>query len=438
MNAYNYSIQLTSVVSLKPQPNNPRTHSQRQIRQIADSIKTFGFTNPVMIDKDLTIIAGHGRVEAAKLLKFDLVPTVCLEHLNPDQIRAYVIADNRLAENAGWDSEILKIELQYLSNIDLGFDLTITGFEIPEIDLLLHGREKSTKPETVELDASSPAATVLGDLWQLGRHRLICGDSRNDSVYQQLMQGDLANAVFVDGPYNVKIDGHASGLGEVHHREFAVASGEMSEAEFTSFIGQVCARLVAHSRPGSLHYHCMDWRHLFELLTAGRTVYSEFKNMAVWTKDTAGMGSLYRSQHELVLIFKNGTAPHRNNVQLGKFGRNRTNVWQYAGVNAFARQTEEGRLGQLHPTVKPVAMVADALLDCTARGDIVLDAFLGSGTTLMAAERIGRACRAIEIDPIYVDVAIRRWQRQTGEVAVHSISGRTFDEIAQDKDATHV
>lgn len=422
---------------LKPHPGNARTHNKRQIRQLCESVKAFGWTNPVLIDRDNVIIAGHGRVEAAKLLKLPTVPTIRLEHLTPDQIRAYMLADNKLAMNAGWDGEILKIELQHLTSISLDFGITTTGFEVPEIDQLILGTEKPAAPESVELDNTGPAVTVPGDLWLLGPHRVICGDSLQDETYRRLTKQELAAAIITDSPYNVKIHGHASGLGRAQHREFAFASGEMSEAEFTAFLTKIFSLLVAYSRAGSLHYHFIDWRHLFEMLTAARGVYSEFKNMAVWVKDTPGMGSLYRSQHELILIFKNGAAPHLNNVQLGKFGRNRTNVWNYPGVNAFARQTEEGRLGLVHPCVKPVAMIADALLDCTARGEIVLDAFLGSGTTLMAAERTGRACRGIELDPLYVDVAIRRWQRQTGEAAVHADSDRTFDEIAQDKEADH-
>lgn len=432
----NLNIQHVPIESLKPHPGNARTHSKHQIKQLVASIQAFEWTVPVLIDRNDFIIAGHGRVEAAKVLKLTSVPAVRLEHLTPDQVRAYVIADNKLAANAGWDNERLKIELQHLTTIDLDFDIAAIGFEVPEIDLLLQDTEKAER-ESFEPEATGPAVTVLGDLWTMGRHRLICGNALDDDAYQNLMQGELAAAIFQDPPYNVKIHGHASGLGEVHHREFAFASGEMNETEFTRFLQESCAQLAAHSRPGSLHFLCMDWRHIFELMTAARAVYSEFKNMAVWVKDTAGMGSLYRSQHELILIFKNGNAPHRNNVQLGKFGRNRTNVWKYPGVNAFARQTEEGRLGQLHPTCKNLAMVADALLDCTARGEIVLDAFLGSGTTLMAAERTGRACRAIELDPQYVDVAIRRWQRQTGDDAVHVASGRTFNEISADRENGH-
>jgi DNA modification methylase len=237
---------------------------------------------------------------------------------------------------------------------------------------------------------------------------------------------------FTDRPYNVQIDGHASGLGAIHHRPFPMASGEMDQAGFTAFLGQACRNLAAFSTSGSIHYICMDWRHLEELLVAGRDAYGELKNLCVWVKDNAGMGSLYRSQHELVFVFKNGRSGHRNNVQLGGFGRNRTNVWRYPGVNSFARSGAEGNLLALHPTVKPVALVADAILDCSARGDIVLDAFLGSGTTVIAAGRTGRRCYGLELDPAYVDTIVRRWQALTGGSARHAASGRTFDDLTRE------
>ncbi len=435
----NSIVEALPVGALKTRPNNARTHSKLQIRQIADSIRAFGFISPILIDSTHTVIAGHGRLAAAQLLGLTLVPTLRLDHLTPDQIRAYVIADNKLAENAGWDREILSIELQHLTSLDSDLDVTITGFSVTEVDLILQeSADDAAKPETVDLGPPLPAVSRVGDLWQLGRHRILCGDALLRSSYETLMGTDRAHMVITDAPFNVKICGHVSGNGQIKHREFVQGSGELSEEQFTDFLNTVCTHLVAYSHSGSLHFLFMDFRHLSELLAAALPVYHELKNLCVWVKDNAGMGSLYRSQHELVLLFKNGTAPHRNNVQLGKFGRHRSNVWHYAGVNTFGRKTDEGHLSALHPTVKPVAMIADAILDCSARGDIVLDSFLGSGSTLIAAERTGRICYAMELDPLYVDVAIRRWQRHTGDHAVHAITGRRFDDVASELETTHV
>jgi len=416
------AIAYRSIETLSANPHNARTHSKHQIRQIADSLKAFGFTNPVLIDDKSTIIAGHGRVEAAKLLGIALVPTIRLENLSPNQIRAYVIADNRLAENAGWDKSILAIELQHLITIENDLEVTITGFEIPEIDLIL--QEASGKPDSDDLfdtDETDSAVTQSGDLWLLGKHRVLCGNALRQESYVTLMGSKRAAAVFVDPPYNVPIDGHATGNGSVRHREFQMASGEMSEAEFVAFLTTSLRLLVRYSAGSSVHFVCMDWRHMAELLAAGKQIYDVFLNLCVWTKNNGGMGSFYRSQHELIFVFRNGKRQHRNNVQLGQYGRNRTNVWEYPSVSTFSKQADENNLLALHPTVKPVALVADALLDCSARGDLVLDAFLGSGSTLIAAERVGRVCHGIEIDPIYVDVAIRRWQRHTGDYAVHAV-----------------
>jgi DNA modification methylase len=238
---------------------------------------------------------------------------------------------------------------------------------------------------------AGPPISKIGDLWLLGSHHVLCGNALDPTAFAALMVEERAAMVFTDPPYNVPIDGHASGLGAIHHRPFPMASGEMDRTEFTDFLAQAFRNLVAFSINGALHYICMDWRHVGELLTAGRKPYGEPKNLCVWVKHTCGMGSLYRSQHELVFVFKYGRQGHRNNIQLGRFGRNRSNVWSYPGANSFARCGEEGNLLALHPTVKPVAMVADAILDCSARGDIVLDAFLGSGTTVIAAERTGGA-----------------------------------------------
>ena len=424
------TIEYIALEDLKSNPRNARTHSKKQVRQIAKSIMAFGFINPVLLNKDNMIIAGHGRVAAARLLKLPQVPTIRLENLTPDQVRAYVLADNRLAEQAGWDESILAIELQHLLTIDGDFDVTVTGFEIPEIDLLLTPSDQKPDPDDAVELSSSPPVSQIGDLWQLGRHRVFCGSALERGSYAALMEARKASVAFTDPPYNVPIDGHVSGKGAIKHPDFKMAFGEMSEFEYLTFLNRALGLLARFSKTGSVHFVCMDWRHLGELLTAGRAVYGSFLNLCVWVKNNGGMGSFYRSQHELVLVFRNGNGPHRNNIQLGQFGRNRTNVWQYPGLNSFSKQSEEGNLLALHPTVKPVALIADALLDCSARGEIVLDSFLGSGSTLIAAERTGRCCYAIELDPVYVDTAIRRWQRHAGDHAVHAVSGQRFDEVA--------
>jgi len=426
------------VSELKNNPRNARTHSKQQIRQIADSIKAFGFTNPVLLDHGNTIIAGHGRVAAAKLLGLSLVPAIRLEDLSPDEIRAYVLADNRLAEKAGWDKSILAIELQYLTTIDSDFDVTITGFEIPEIDLVLATENAKPDPDDAfDIAETAQAVTRLGDLWCLGKHRVLCGSAVEQESYSILMASRRASVVFTDPPFNVRIDGHVSGNGSVRHREFPMASGEMSEFEFISFLSSSLRLLARYSASGSVHFVFMDWRHMSEVLAAGKQVYDSLLNLCIWVKNSGGMGSFYRSQHELVFVFRNGKGQHRNNVQLGQYGRNRTNVWEYPGVNTFSKQSDEGNLLALHPTVKPVAMVADALLDCSARGEVVLDAFLGSGSTLIAAERTGRICHGIELDPIYVDTVVKRWQRYSGDHAIHASTGKRFDQLGEESEAHH-
>lgn len=434
-------VEETPASSLKPYRANARTHSKHQIRQIANSIVAFGFTNPILIDGNNRIIAGHGRLEAAKLLGMERVPTIRLEGLNEDQIRAYVLADNKLAENAGWDPQILAIELQYLVELEsVDLDVTITGFEIPEVDAVITAVSGSSEPEPAvpEPDRDTPAITQPGDVWKLDKHRIICANSLHESTYRILMGTKRASGVFTDPPFNVRIDGHATGNGQIQHREFAMASGEMSEAEFVSFLTNAVDLTARFTTPNAIAYVCIDWRHVADLIRSALQSYDEFANLCVWVKDNGGMGSFYRSQHELVGVFRKGKGPHRNNIQLGQFGRNRTNVWQYPGVQTMSKQGGEGNLLALHPTVKPIAMVADAILDSTARNETVLDPFLGSGTAVMAAERVGRVCYGIEIDPAYVDVAIRRWQSFTGERAVHAVTGKSFDQIAASGEGTHV
>jgi DNA modification methylase len=416
---------------LKPDPGNARKHSKKQIGQIARSIRTFGFNVPVLVDANLRVIAGHGRLLAARQLGLSDVPTISLEHLSPEQARAFAIADNRLTEIATWDDRLLGEQLRGLSELNLDFDLQVTGFEIGEIDFLIQGPAAEADPDDdVPRQEPGPAVCRPGDLWQLGRHRIYCGSAIEEQAYQVLMAEDHAAAVFTDPLHNVAIDHHAGGLGAIRHRQLAMASGEMDPAAFAEFLAQACGLLARYSRDGSLHYLCMNWRHAGELLAATKPVYAELKDLCVWAKQKPGMGPLYRNQHEFVFVFKHGPAPHCNNVRPRKHGRDRSNLWSYPDTPALVR--EEGNRLALHPAAKPVQLVADALLDCTTRGEIVLDGFLGSGTTLIAAERIGRVCRGLEIDPLYVDTAIRRWQAHSGEHAIHTETGRHFDQIDPD------
>ena len=367
---------------------------------------------------------------ACRQLGWTEVPVVRLDHLTPAQARAFAIADNRLAETSSWDEAMLAGHFKVLSELDLDFSLDATGFTVGEIDLKIQGLEivdAADDPDDEPAPVGPPVAK-FGDLWMLGPHRLLCGDSLLAETYQRLMGEERAAMVFTDPPYNVPIDGHVSGKGRQRHREFAMACGEMSETEFVAFLTTACTRMAEVSADGALHYVCMDWGHLFALMTAGREVYDNLLNLCVWAKPNGGMGGLYRSAHEMVAVFKKGRAAHRNNVQLGKFGRNRTNVWSYPGGGGFGRG-EEGDLTSQHPTPKPVAMIADAIMDVTAIGDLVLDPFVGSGSTIMAADRVGRVARCIEMDPLYIDLTIRRWERASGKQAVRE-DGKTFNDLA--------
>lgn len=420
---------------LIPYAGNARTHSDKQIAQIAASIRQFGFTNPVLIDEEGGIVAGHGRVAAAKQLGITDVPTIVLGRLTPAERRAYVVADNRLAELAGWDREILKIEFQVLAELELDFELEITGFETAELDLLLDGgadEEVADPADELPEPEPGPAVTRPGDVWVLGRHKLVCGDARDLATYIALMGTERARAVFTDPPYNVKIDGHVCGSGAVKHREFAMASGEMDSSAFTGFLEASLGAMAAVSLDGAIHFTCMDWRHMAELQAAGDKVYGELKNLVVWAKTNGGMGTFYRSRHELIYVWKVGTAPHVNTFGLGEHGRYRTNVWDYPGVNSFGGNQADLAL---HPTVKPVALVADAIKDVTRRGEIVLDGFGGSGTTLIAAERTGRVARLVELGPLYCDVICRRYAALTGVEPVLEAIGETFDTVAKARGA---
>jgi DNA modification methylase len=410
---------------------NARTHSKKQIGQIADSIKECGFVVPIVVDETSTIIMGHGRLAAAQLLGLKEIPVVVAEGLSEARRRALALADNRIAQSAGWDREILSRELEELKDLLVieDLDISITGFEPAEIDQLAIDLEEDARDPGDDIDSDwldAPPVTQPGDIWQLGPHRILCGDARNPEDLHRLMGDDRAAMAFTDPPYNVVIN-KVVGRGDIKHEEFAMGSGEFSRAEFVEFLTASLGAAAAVSTPGGLHFVCMDWRHLPELFAAGEKVYDELLNLVVWVKTNAGQGSFYRSRHEMIGVFRVGGAAHLNNVQLGRLGRSRSNVWEYRGMSGFGSE----RLAELklHPTVKPVAMVSDAMRDCTRRGDVVLDSFAGSGTVLLAAERVGRRARALEIAPKFVDVAIRRWQNFTGKDAVLSETGVCFTDM---------
>jgi len=424
---------MMSVRKLRSSKRNARTHSKRQIRQIANSIQRFGWTYAILIDENGNVIAGHGRLEASELLGFHEVPVIVKAGLTDAEKRALALPDNKIAANAGWDPAALAAELGELTVLlpECGLNIDITGFEQAEIDALLGDLVDSEQDPVDELpELARVPITLAGDQWVMDRHHLQCGNARQAVDMRLLMGRERAVMVVTDPPFNVRISS-IQGRGRIRHRKFLEASGELSPEQFTEFLTEGLSLAAQYSVAGSIHFVFMDWRHIGEILAAGKAVYSEFKNLIVWAKTNAGQGSFYRSQHELIFVFKSGDAPHINNFELGQHGRNRSNVWSYAGVNTF----RAGRLDDLtiHPTVKPVALVADAMRDCSSRGDIVLDPFMGSGTTILAAERVGRRGYGLEIDPLYVDAAVRRWQQFTKRDAILKATRQTFDEVAESR-----
>lgn len=420
-------VVLCGTGQIKNNPRNSRKHNKKQIRGVADSIKTYGWTNPIIIDEEFNILAGHARLAAARLLGLEQVPTIRLDHMTEAQKRAYVIADNRLAEVCGnWNRTMLAQEHQAILNLDPGFEISMTGFSLEDVEILIDTQIESHEPEGVEV--GTVAISRIGDVWIMGEHRLICGDALDEQCYRHLLGTEQAQIVICPFPYNVPVNGHVVRRGR--HREFVMASGEMSRDEFSRFLATAVAHLINFSIAGSVHFLFMDWRHLQEIVAAIKP-YSEFKNLVVWNKETAGLGAFYRSQHELIFVVKNGRGRHINNFSLGQKGRYRTNVWSYPGMSGFTRD----RIANLamHPTVQPVAMITDALKDCSRRGGLVLDPFGGSGTTLMAAELTGRRARLIELDPLYVDVTVRRWQAETKSTAILESNGLTFGEIRDER-----
>lgn len=411
--------------SIKPPKRQLRKYGKHQIDKAVQLITETGVPPIVIIDDNNVVIAGNFVVEAAKRMGLETIPVIRIDGMTPEAGRVLALALDRLRDEERWIKDAVAAEFKELSIAFPELDLQLTGFEIAEIDGFLDFSVVDPVEAAPEPDAGMPAVTKPGDLWTLGDHRLICGDALNADTYACLMGKEKADMVLTDPPYNVPIDGHVSGLGQHKHREFAQAAGEMTQEEFTAFLSTVFGLMVAYARSGSIHTVFMDWRHILEITSAANTAGYEHKNLCVWVKDNGGMGSMYRSRHELAFVFKAGDDPHMNNVQLGRYGRYRTNVWEYAGVNSFGGQ--QGDLA-MHPTVKPVPMLVDAIKDCTKRGDIVLDPFGGSGSTLVAAERCKRRARLIEIDPLYCDVIVRRWQALTGKDAVHADTNQTFNE----------
>lgn len=414
--------------SLKAYPQNSRAHTKAQIKKVAQSIETYGWTNPILIDNEGNVIAGHARLDAAKLLGMTQVPTICLSHMSAAQKRAYIIADNRMNEIAGtWDRNILALEHQAIQLMDPSFEITSTGFCLDDVEIMIDGLTTGKEGKANLPDRVGPAVAKVGDIWRLGDHRICCGNALYPSTYFRLMGSERAQIVIADPPYNVRINGNVSSRGK--HREFAMASGEMSTSEFTDFLEDAFAQLIAFSDDGSIHFLFIDWRHIREM-TDATAQYAEMKNLICWRKQSAGMGTFYRSQHELIWVMKNGSRPHINNFGLGEKGRHRSNVWDYPGLAGWTA----GRSDELamHPTVKPVAMFADALKDCSKKGGIVLDCFGGSGTSLIAAQQTGRKARIIELDPAYVDVMIRRWQTETAGKAFLEQDDRSFDEVERE------
>ncbi|PWJ92721.1 DNA modification methylase [Mesorhizobium loti] len=404
------SMEMMDVTALRPYARNARVHSRQQIAKIAHSITEYGFTNPPLIDENGEIIAGHGRVAAAKQLRLQIVPVIRILGLSDVQKRALRLADNKLALDSVWSVELLAEELKGLITTD--FDLTLTGFDGIEIDrLVTPSLSVADQDDEVPAPPNDPV-TQDGDVWALGSHRIVCGDAREAASYSAVLRGELAQAVVADVPYNTPIAGNVSGKGSVKHPDFQMASGEMSRKEFREFLCKALSLACLHSRDGSLHYVFSDWRMIGLLIGIGEEAYSKLLNIIAWVKPNAGLGSHYRSQHELIAVFKHGEAAHINNVQLGRMGRYRSNVWQYAGASGFSK-TRKRDLKD-HPTVKPLMMIADAIRDATNPGDVVLDPFGGSGTTLIAAELTGRRACLIEIEPKFVDVTMRRFRERTG------------------------
>ena len=421
-------IEYCPIASLKAYATNPRTHSREQLKVLTQSIRAFGFVAPIVVDESDTVVGGHGVLLAAKELGYTTIPVVRLTHLGEADKKALRIGLNRAAELAGWDLKLLALEFKSLveisTTLSLAFDLSLTGFSLPEIDRTINDGDAKDEDEAVEEpNRREPPVSHLGDLWLLGEHRLINGDACDSAAYAALLGEEHAAVGLHDAPYNVSVTRHVSKSGR--HQEFIFASGELNEEKFAVFLSKFLRQARAHSRPGAVQFSFIDWRHIGEMLKAGQSAGLEVTNVCIWDKGVGALGSLYRSQYEMVFVFSDPGGPVLNNVQLGRFGRNRTNVWNWPGARSLRKELE------LHPTPKPVGLLAEAILDVSNRGDIVLDSFSGSGSTIIAAAKTGRRGRAIELDSHYVDVGVLRWQAWSGEVARHVQTGLTFEQLKE-------
>jgi hypothetical protein len=424
------SLRYVAPAELKAPRRALRKYSKVAMERMKRSIRQFGFLIPIVAASDRRIVVGYRRWLAAQELGLKAVPMIEVSHLTDEQLRVFTILDNKLCADGEWDLDELRVEFAELSLLT---DLTIedTGFTTAEIDTLsiTPALPEQAQPEDQLPDICEFAVTRAGYMWKLGEHRLVCGSSLEQETFDRLLGTERAQMIFSDAPFNLAAK-TIGGRGQHQHGDFAMAAGEMAPADFSNFLSRSFHLVSKFSVDGAIHFQCMDWRHMREMLEAGHSAYSELKNLVVWRKHSAGMGSFYRSQHELLFVWKSGTAPHINNFGLGETGRHRSNVWDYRG-NAGFHQERTDELA-CHATVKPWSLVADAIRDCSTRGAIIVDPFGGSGTTLVAAERTGRRARLIELDPLYCDVTVRRWQNLTGQDATLLATGQTFEELDEE------
>ena len=424
------SVQRVPTDALRPAPTPVRRHPRKQLAKVRKSLEVFGQVTPILVSPDWEIIDHELVWQALKEIGATQVDVIVVADKSPSELKALRLVLNRTALDARWDEQNLRSILEQLVEVD--FDLDLTGFDTPEIDHYLNLDAPQANVEENGSDIPLVEATAIstsGMIWALGDHRVGCGSATNLAFVSRLLNGKTANVCFVDPPYNIPVDGFITGKGRHRHREFVQGAGELSTDEYFTLLRDSLLVLKECCVPTALVYACIDWRHVMEMTVAGRACDMPLYTICVWTKTNGGMGGIYRNAHELVCVFRAGTETPLDNVELGRHGRNRTNVWSYPGMSSFGKERDQ-LLGS-HPTVKPVAMIADVFRDVTKRGDIVLDTFLGSGSTLMAAQETGRICCGVELDPLYVDVTIRRWQNATGRDAVLVDTGEAFNDVAQ-------